>query len=143
MNRIRQIILLSLIFLGASLSSSDRSAQAGTPLSEGFKLLVAFSEPVKLMPGTPVYLEGSQIGTVSEISRDAKAMNLVLTIDEGAWSNIRQGTVALLSSPLALSDQESARIVDLIPPHEGKLSFVTPGQELDGFTSFENYWRNQ
>ena len=105
--------------------------------------------------GAPVLAEGQLIGTVSRISNldpaaattgiqtvasKSSAFEVSVKISPRHRGLLRQGTIALIKSPLSASRVHPETVVELLLPTNSNRPVLQPGAHIAGYSSFEEFW---
>lgn len=98
-----------------------------------------------IRPGSPVVASGKLIGTVESIvspeqegRRADCRYEVSIDLTDGSHPALREGTVALVSSPMTPKDSTPDVVVELMVPERG--SILPVGARIQGFSSFEHFW---
>ena len=107
--------------------------------------------------GAPVLAEGELIGKVSAIglmtsdaepnlqakrSKRRESYEVVLRIAPHFRPVLRRGTVALIASPLSTTRVKPETVVELIVPPGKKQPPIANGEEIKGYSSYEEFWHS-
>lgn len=121
------------------------------------EIAVEFKKTNTLKAGTPVLFEGQVIGSVagvqsddelelaninSQLSSNITSRSIKLKISGKHRNLIKQGTIALLSSPLSVARNQSNKVVELIIPPGKQKEVLKEGDSVSGFSSYEEFWSN-
>lgn len=108
-------------------------------------LAVQFQQLNGVTVGSPVLVEGQLVGSVSqivEVEEKAKsaAFTVQVNINPSHRSLMREGTVGLITSPLAGVRSKPETVIEFLVPssHSGKL--LKEGSAVLGFSSLVEFW---
>ncbi len=119
------------------------------------QVLVDFPVISGLKPGSPVLVQGNQVGRVMKISSkidtkrtraEVAAFEVAIELDSSIFEKLSKDTCALQSMPMTDGKKVMAPVVELFIPtsfskHE-KVAVLNPGDRIPGFASYEEFWRS-
>lgn len=133
------------------------------------RLTISFDQLNGIKVGTPVIAAGQAVGAVDEIlpggghsssPRDANRSSsrstlpakgghdyrgkhdykVVVSINQSVDSNVKEGTVALIASPLSTQISFKESVIELLPSRDTNGRPLKDGHSVTGYSSFEKFW---
>ena len=131
------------------------SSLASSPEADVF-LSAQFGRIDGIKIGSAVLAEGQRVGTVAQIQEreaarrtsdqrasktgsDEKVL-VQLKISPEHRAMLREGTVALLASPLSAAKTQGHTIVELLLPERSSAPVLKDGANISGFSSYKEFW---
>jgi len=111
---------------------------------ESLALQVNFDRINDLKIGSPVLVDGRQVGQVSEIKipEDSTAgeysVSLSVSVPQG--SGVGSDSIALQAAPMSASRTRAETVVELVSLPGEKGRDLKGGERLAGFSSIERFW---
>jgi ABC-type transporter Mla subunit MlaD len=115
------------------------------PAHTGPSQVVAHFEDLQgISRGAAVLLDGHLIGQVSSIKSQNSDLDekfaVALSIAPNYRALLKQGTIALIKSPLSFSRTRPEPVIELLVPKERNSSLLSEGAKITGFSSFQKFW---
>jgi hypothetical protein len=108
------------------------------------KVVAHFEELQGINRGSAVLLDGHLIGQVSSITAKNPNSDENFAVDLSIAPNYRallkQGTIALIKSPLTFNRTNPQSVIELLVPDEKEASLLSEGAKIIGFSSFQKFW---
>ena len=108
------------------------------------EISVTFDQLNGLTIGSPVLVNGHQVGSVSRIdygdSAEAQSFNVAMTISSISDATVVSDSVALQASPMSASRLDPETVVELVSLPGAKGRALEGGETLTGFSSLEQFW---
>ena len=105
------------------------------------QISVSFQEHPEINVGSPVLAEGQLIGKVNSINpAGTGTFSVEVKIAPNQRMLLRQGTIALISSPLSASRLAPETVVELLLPSDTAAPVLAEGETIVGYSSFEQFW---
>lgn len=111
---------------------------------ETLSLHITFDRLNDLKIGSPVIVDGRQVGEVSEITapEDTAAGHFSVSLNVTGPNTSLLGTesIALQAAPMSASRTKAETVVELVSLPGQKGRQLQGGEELSGFSSIEKFW---
>ena len=145
------IYLLVSIFVQLSpISNGISTAQFASFFSndvttDPVEFALAFDELNGLRVGTPVLLDGRQVGRVTAIKGEEKedaaaTFHVSVQVESRFGSSVRRGTIGLQAAPMSASRLKPETVVELLAMPGANGAMLSGGETLTGFSSLEKFW---
>ena len=138
----------------AALMEVSAPAKTAVEVTAPFQIIVDFPEINGLRPGSPVLVEGNLVGRVKQISskppqrsrrQAGRSFEVALDLDSSFSARLALGTCALQALPMTDAKRHRLPVVELFVPapelNSSKLALLRPGDRIQGFASYEEFWR--
>jgi len=108
------------------------------------EISVTFDQLNGLTIGSPVLVNGHQVGEVSRIdfhdAAETESFNVAMTISSVSDASVLTDSVALQASPMSASRLDPKTVVELVSMPGAKGRALEGGETLTGFSSLEQFW---
>ncbi len=136
--------MLRLIVIAAYISVGLNPLNMGALTTQQPVLDIEFSQQSTLEIGAPVVLSGKAIGKVVSVNLQStsskKGFSATVAIESVHRGLVREGTFALITSPLPAYDKPRENVVELFVPKQESAPALKDGKKLKGFASFKEFW---
>lgn len=132
---------------------SPLTTQMTTQIANGFgwnnpvepvELAIAFDELNGVRIGTPVVLDGRQVGRVTSIQLPDEAnpgYQVSVEVSSQLGGTLNSNTIGLQALPMSASRAKPEMVVELLSMPGTSGAKVAGGEVLTGFSSLEKFWR--
>ena len=134
---------MSGIYLIVALISQFSSENIFAKLASApVQVYIAFDHPTDLGIGSRVVIEGEVVGSVTNVaeSENSKQFQVQISLDPDTRDSLKLGTVALTFAPTTSEKSKQASVVELFVPKSNEKSLLKDGDEIRGFSSYEQFW---
>ena len=150
--------MLGLFFYVSVFAQIGSQVIAFFPVKGPSEIEVEFEKLSGIAIGAPVLAEGQLVGNVSEIQVQTPEVGSGAALADKYRANnpfytvkvkiapphrnlLRQGTIALLLSPISATRSRPETVVELLfPGVNSKLPVLQDGDRIIGFSSYEDFW---
>ena len=126
-----------------------QSVIAHSPVESKVNVSVTFNELNDIKVGTPVFAKGEVIGKVEKIektvskNKQQKATVTKFNVALSLKNTVSQSAIILQSTPASSQNIKPKTFLELLNLPSQSIKTISEGQQLLGFSSYEDFWRDE